>query len=78
MNNVEKLEQIRILGEVRQRLGADDKNDEKYDDDINEMSNHNLIRAYTGWNLGDGSWWDSLKGMFDDLEEIDNSEKPNN
>ena len=76
MNNVQKLKQIGILGSVRQRLGADDKNDEKYDDDINEMSNHNLIRAYTGWRLGDGSWWDSLKGMFDDLEELDKPTNP--
>lgn len=70
MNNVEKCEKIGILGAVRQRLGADSASDSRCDDEINEMTNHDLISAWCGWRLGDSSWWESMKSIFDSLEEL--------
>jgi hypothetical protein len=69
--NVEKLEDIGILNEIRQRLGAEDELDESKDEKINNLSNHQLISAWCAWELGDKSWWDKMKQMFDRLEELD-------
>jgi len=76
MTQIEKLEQVGILGEVRQRLGADDENDTAYDERINRMKNSDLIAKWSGWKLGDEGWWKEMKAMFDDLEELDNQNKP--
>jgi|GEM_PF-1881565 len=69
--NVEKLEDIGILGEIRQRLGAEDKLDESKDEKINNLSNHQLISAWCAWKIGDKFWWEKMKQMFDRLEELD-------
>jgi len=71
MNNVEKLNSIGILGAIRQRLGGLDETDEGSDLRINGMSNSRLISLWSGWHLGDEGWWNNMKAMFDDLEEID-------
>jgi hypothetical protein len=71
MTNIEKLNKIGILGAVRQRQGADDKNDDVYDDLINKMDNSMLIEQYCGWYLGDSDWWLDMKSKFDALVEMD-------
>jgi len=72
MTNVEKLSRLGILQQIRQRLGAHDgAGDTLYDNDINEMSNTELISTWSGWILGDESWWDDMKHNFDELEELD-------
>ena len=71
MTNIEKLKALGILGAVRQRQGADDQNDDTYDEDINEMDNSRLIEKWCGWHLGDGSWWTDMKYKFDKLVEMD-------
>jgi len=68
-SNVDKLADLGILGDVRQRLGADDENDTSKDEKINEMDNSRLIKEWCGWNLGDGSWWTIMKSYYDKLEE---------
>ena len=70
MTNVEKLTQLGIIGDVRQRLGADDENDTSSDTRINQMDNSQLIEQWTGWHLGDGSWWRTMKAYYDGLERI--------
>lgn len=70
MTNVEKLTQLGIIGAVRQRLGADDENDEKMDNRINGMNNNQLIKHWTGWHLGDGEWWTQMKAYYDGLERL--------
>lgn len=69
MNNVEKLQQFNrtALGSVRQRLGGSDANDESFDDDINNMSADEIAEAYTGWHLGDPTWWSDLKHVYDTI-----------
>jgi len=71
MTNIEKLKKLGILGQVRQRQGANDENDGTYDEDINEMDNSKLIEQYCGWYLGDGGWWTDMKYNFDKLVEMD-------
>ena len=71
MTQVEKLNQIGILGKVRQRLGAENEADEKHDDKINELSNSKCIGLSIGWELGDDNWWHDAKSDFDKLEELD-------
>lgn len=76
MTNIEKLNQVGILGDVRQRCGADDENDTSVDSRINEMDNSDLIAAWCGWHIGDGGWWRTMKMYFDSLELLSN--KPAN
>ena len=74
MTNVDKLEQLGILGEVRQRLGSGDEGNDSCDSDINGMTNHDLVKHWCGWRLGYDSWWTSMKGYFDALEELNNKD----
>ena len=71
LNNVEKLTQLGIIGDIRQHLGADDENDTSFDNMINKMNNSALVEAWTGWNLGGGYWcWSVMKAHYDRLEEL--------
>lgn len=69
--NITKLKQLGILGEIRQRLGAENENDTSMDSRVNKLSNHDLTAAYCGWCLGSESWWNTLKVLFDSLERFD-------
>lgn len=69
-NNVQKLKELRILSDVRQRLGADNEDDERFDKQINSMSNAEIVKHWAGWNLGDDSWWTSMKYYFDELNKM--------
>tara|TARA_R110001599_G_scaffold2627_6_gene14251 strand:- start:14388 stop:14600 length:213 start_codon:yes stop_codon:yes gene_type:complete len=70
MENVEKLRSLNLLGVVRQRLGTKDAESEKQDVEINSMTNTQLMEAWCGWYLGDGSWWTTMKRSFDNLEKL--------
>ncbi len=70
MTNVEKLEQLGILGEVRKRLGSGDESDDSCDSDINGMTNSDLVKHWCGWHLGYDSWWTTMKNYFDRLEDL--------
>ncbi len=72
MTNVEKLKHISLayLGDIRERLGAETRDDETYDDIINDMSNHRIVKEWCAWTIGDGNWWTDFKGLFDDLEKL--------
>ena len=72
MKNTEKLMQLGKLKAIRKRLGASEDSTE-YDNYINEMSAHDIIREWCGWNLGSGAWWDQMKQLFDSLETKDNA-----
>ena len=70
MTNVEKLDELGILGDIRQRMGANDIFDNLYDNDINEMTHDDILKAWSGWRLGDPSWWSTMKSYFDRLEDL--------
>jgi len=71
MNNVEKLEKLNYLDDVRFRQGADSENDTTHDEQINAMTNTELVEQYCAWHLGDGGWWLNMKSLFDRLEQLD-------
>jgi hypothetical protein len=70
MTNVEKLTQLGIIGDVRQRYGAEQAADESKDKFINQEDHDSLIYAWAGWHLGDGSWWTTMKAYYDGLERL--------
>ena len=49
---VERLKDHGILGDVRQRLGAENGNDSLYDDKINEMEPDEVMSIVTGKQIG--------------------------
>lgn len=49
-----------ILGAVRERMGAEDGNDTSKDEEINKMEPRVIIRAWSGWEIGDEAWADSF------------------
>ena len=71
MNNIDKLRQLGVLGDVRQRVGANDENDDSKDYIINGFNNSELVGCWCGWNLGDGEHWFAMKELYDDLNVID-------
>lgn len=71
MTNVEKIQKYssRILGDIRQRIGATDGNDTSCDSQINQMTPRQLTRAYTGWQLGDEGWADDIIDLYESLKK---------
>jgi hypothetical protein len=74
MTNVEKLQQLGILGDVRERLGAENENDESQDAKINKMTPHQIVKEWCAWKIGDGWWWSEMKSYFDSLSSENNKE----
>ena len=70
MTNVEKLTQLGIIGDVRQRYGAEQAADESKDEFINKQTNDDLMKAYCAWHLGYCSWWTEMKAYYDGLERL--------
>lgn len=80
MTNIEKLKISGGLKAVIGRLGGGEygkrvDNVEEIEEEINEMSNHELVAKIAGWELGDETWWNNFKGIFDKLEELDKDSK---
>ena len=67
MKNIHKLDELCILGIVRQRLGVE-RGDNSKDSEIDKMSSDEIIKEWSTWHLGCSSWWVTMKGMFDKLE----------
>lgn len=70
MENTKILDNIGILGEIRQRLGCENENDTHKDKSINKMSANEIIKEYAAWQIGDGHWWTMLKSHFDAIERM--------
>ena len=69
MTNVEKLESIGKLGDVRQRMGAENEDSTTCDERINKAKPAVLVAKWCGWNLGDEDWWWIMLRMYDELRE---------
>ena len=70
MTNIEKLEEVGILEEVRKRVGAESGEDTTYDDEINELNNEELVGKWTGWKLGSEEWAHTVIGYYNHLNEL--------
>ena len=71
MKNTEKLKELGILGDLRQRMGADNPEDESKDIIVNKMINNEIVKEWACWHLGNGTWWTTMKHYFDALERMD-------
>ena len=69
MKNVDFLELSGDIGDIRERLGAENEDDESFDEQINAMSSKEICMAWSGWNLGDGSWAKEIINMYLELEK---------
>ena len=65
----ERLKDLGILGDIRQRLGADNENDTSFDKDIDQMTADELMYAWAAWKLGYGDWWTDMKKKYDRLRK---------
>lgn len=65
-----KIENIpqNILEAVRQRIGASDKDDSSKDATIVQMSSMELVKKYSGWELGDEHCGGLFVGAYLQLE----------
>lgn len=70
MNNVEILEQVGILDDVRERLGASDENDTSFDHKIERMNPEQMVAKWSGWELGDESWGTTIIDYYKQIIEI--------
>ena len=73
MINLDELDYL-ILGDVRQRMGADNEKDTAFDDEIRQMTPDQIAEKWCGWNLGDESWARTILSIVRDAEEAE--EKP--
>jgi len=65
--NVEILKRQGELGNIRERLGAKNKDDESLDFRINKMSPKQLCEAFSGWHIGDGAWARDIISLYEAL-----------
>jgi len=69
MSNIQKLKKWGgILGDIRQRLGAENENDASFDEKINEMDARSLVNAWSTWHLGYESWGEDIIDMYEFLK----------
>lgn len=61
----------RKLGEIRQRLGAENEYDQSYDDRISRMSPKEIVAKWCGWVLGDEDWGNEIVTFYEDLKSIE-------
>jgi hypothetical protein len=60
-----------VLGDIRQRLGAEDENDTTCDERIIRMSANELFDAWCNWN-GLTNWGPDLRHTLDHLRRVVN------
>lgn len=58
----------RILGDIRQNLGAEDPNDTSQDNRINRMSADQLFDCWCNWN-GFINWSDTISSVLDNIRK---------
>jgi len=72
MTNIEKLKEIGILSDIRQVKGGSlYHEDNSIDELINKMTNHELVSCWSLWHLGSSDWWENMKSIFDNLNDMD-------
>ena len=63
----DRLRDLGILGDIRQRLGAKDEHDSSFDKQIDSMSEDELISEWSAWKLGSSEWWKTMNRMYNRL-----------
>lgn len=68
LSNVEKLMKIsdgrrNYLGQVREAFGAKNEDDTSRDKRINAEDTETIIYTWLQWEIGDGSWYTTIKKL---------------
>lgn len=71
MNNVKILEQLKILDNIREVLGAKSENDTSYDEIINKMTPKQITKAWSTWYLGSSYWAEKIINIYEELKEYE-------
>lgn len=74
MTNVEKLQELGILEDLRERLGAEDGADTSQDAKINKMTANHIVKEWCEWQIGDKRWWVCMKYYYDELSKCEQDE----
>lgn len=56
-----------VLGAVREYLGAKDGNDTSYDEEIIKMSPKEIMKKWSGWEIGDEHWADFIISKYKEM-----------
>jgi len=73
---IELLRELRILGDIRERLGANNEKDESRDATIESMDARELVATKYGWELGDNSWGYNIIDLYLEIsKELDEENK---
>lgn len=65
--DIKTLEEMGILGDIRERLGAKGENDTSRDTRITNMDIKESVAAWSAWHLGDESWANDIIGKYQTL-----------
>ena len=63
----DRLRDLGILVDIRKRLGAKDENDSSFDEQIDSMSEDELMAEWSAWKLGSSEWWETMKRIYNRL-----------
>jgi len=68
---IKHLARLNILGNIRQRMGADDEADDSVDFKIDKLTNQEAVEKASAWYLGDESWAREILYHYHELERMD-------
>lgn len=60
----DRLKDLGILGDIRQRLGAKDEHDSSLDKKIDSMTAEDLMAEWSAWKLGSADWWKDMNRKY--------------
>jgi hypothetical protein len=71
MKKIDFLQELGILGDIRQRLGAEDEKDNSKDDKILKLTAQQLVAKHCGWHLGDETWAHDFISLYNKIKEFE-------
>ena len=63
----DRLKDLGIIGDIRQRLGAKDEQDSSFDKQIDSMTADEIMSEWSAWKLGSSEWWKDMNRMYNRL-----------
>jgi hypothetical protein len=63
----DRLRDLGILGDIRQRLGAKDENDSSFDNQIDSMTADEIMSEWSACKLGSSEWWKDMNRKYNRL-----------
>lgn len=63
----DRLRDLGILGDIRQRLGAKDEHDSSFDDEIDFMTAYEIMSEWSAWKFGSDELWKDMYRKYNRL-----------